>query len=190
MISIIVCSLGPILKESLLENIRETVGIPYELIPVDNSSGRYTIFEAYNYGASQAKYELLCFMHEDILFHTTGWGKIAAGKLGNKQVGVIGVAGSVYKSASPSPWWISDLEDQTAYQRFNLLQHFSTGIKRQHAGGADKDLWDEVVVLDGVWLCCRRDIWLETPFDSQKYNGFHFYDLDFSLAVQDRKSVV
>lgn len=194
MISLIVCSLSPFLNAALLDNIRETIGIPYEVIPVDNSGGRYSIFEAYNYGASQAKYELLCFMHEDILFHTKGWGKIAAGKLANSHVGVIGVAGAVYKSASPSPWWISDLEDQTAYQRFNILQHFATGIKKQQARapgegkGADGEegLWDAVVVLDGVWLCCRKEIWLDTPFDSQKYKGFHFYDLDFSLAVHTR----
>jgi glycosyltransferase involved in cell wall biosynthesis len=186
MISIIVCSLNPSLNGALLENIRNTVGVPYEVICVDNSAGKYSIFEAYNYGASRATSDLLCFMHEDILFHTGDWGRIVAGKLADKEVGVIGVAGAVYKSASPSPWWISDLEDQTAYQRFNLLQHFSTGIKRQNARGTDEDLWDEVVVLDGVWLCCRKDIWLETPFDSQKYNGFHFYDLDFSLAVHTR----
>jgi hypothetical protein len=184
MISLIVCSLSPSLDGTLLENIRNTVGIPYEVICVDNSTGRYSIFEAYNDGASRAKYDLLCFMHADILFHTGNWGGIVAGKLGNKEVGVIGVAGAIYKSASPSPWWISDGEDHTGYQRFNLLQHFSTGIKKQQAGGnGGQGSWDEVLVLDGVWLCCRKETWRETPFDEKKYGGFHFYDLDFSMAV-------
>ncbi|HTR30434.1 MAG TPA: glycosyltransferase [Puia sp.] len=182
MISIVVCSVNPTLSEALLENISDTAGVPYEVICVDNSTGRYTIFEAYNYGASVAKYDLLCFMHEDILFHTRGWGEIVAGKLRDNEVGVIGVAGAVYKPASPSPWWISDTEDRTAYHRLNILQHFSTGVKRQRAT-AGSGPWDEVVVLDGVWLCCRRDVWLRTPFDGQRYKGFHFYDLDFSFSV-------
>jgi hypothetical protein len=187
MISLIVCSLSPSLDGALLENIRNTVGIPYEVVCVDNSTGRYSIFEAYNEGASRAKYDLLCFMHADILFHTANWGKIVAGKLANVEVGVIGVAGAIYKSASPSPWWISDTEDLTGYQRFNLLQHFSTGIKKQQAGGdGDQGPWDEVLVLDGVWLCCRKDVWRETTFDEKKYKGFHFYDLDFSFAVHTR----
>jgi hypothetical protein len=206
MISIIVCSLHPSLHRTLLDNLCDTVGVPYEVIGIDNSAGRYSIFEAYNRGASEAKYDLLCFMHEDILFHTHGWGGIVAGKLANKEVGVIGVAGAVFKSKSPSPWWISDLEDQGAYLRLNLLQHLSSGGKRQLTGGAvaaaggaiggvtggvtggeagqgDQELWNEVLVLDGVWLCCRREVWRETPFDEKIYNGFHFYDLDFSLAV-------
>jgi hypothetical protein len=185
MISLIVCSLKPSLSEALVGNIRDTIGIPYEVICVDNSGGRYSIFEAYNFGASQAKYGLLCFMHEDILYHTPDWGKIVADKLLKKEVGVIGVAGAVFKSASPSPWWISTMEDQSAYYRLNILQHFSTGIQRQRSG-ADNGRWDEVVVLDGVWLCCRKEIWAETRFDGQKYKGFHFYDLDFSFAVHTR----
>jgi hypothetical protein len=184
MISIIVCSLKPSLGEALLENIGNTIGIPYEVICVDNSGGRFSLFEAYNYGASKAKYGLLCFMHEDILFHTVGWGRIVAGKLEDKAVGAIGVAGAVFKSKSPSPWWVSDLEDHSEYQRFSLLQHFSTGVKRQHAGGVSG--WDEVLVLDGVWICCRKEVWVETPFDEEKYKGFHFYDLDFSMAVHSR----
>ena len=194
MISIIVCSVNPSLDGALLENIRQTVGIPYEVICVDNSTGRYSIFEAYNYGASNATFDLLCFMHEDILFHTANWGGIAARKLADKDVGVIGIAGAVYKSASPSPWWISDIEDHTAYQRFNILQHFSTGVKKQQARGArvrnggkaDDEQWDEVLVLDGVWLCCRKEVWREAPFDGLKYKGFHFYDLDFSFAVHSK----
>lgn len=190
MISIIVCSLHPSLDGALLENIRKTVGVPYEVICVDNSAGRFSIFEAYNVGAGRAKYDLLCFMHEDILFHTGDWGRIAAAKLAQKEVGVIGIAGAVYKSASPSPWWISNLEDRVAYQRVNILQHFSTGIKKQQArgdvGNAGGGAWDEVVVLDGAWLCCRKQIWLETPFDDREYKGFHFYDLDFSLTAFNR----
>ena len=185
MISIIVCSLKPALSEALLENIDQTAGVPFEVICVDNSGGRFSIFEAYNYGASRARYDLLCFMHEDILFHTRDWGKIAADKLGDREVGVIGVAGAVYKSKSPSPWWISDTVDHRKYQRFNLLQHFTTGVSRQQAGG-DGGLWDEALVLDGVWLCCRKEVWVDTPFDEKGYKGFHFYDLDFSMAVHAR----
>lgn len=223
MISLIVCSKQPSLSEQLLRNLGNTVGMPYEVICVDNSAGRFNIFEAYNYGASQARFDLLCFMHEDILFHTANWGRIVADKLADKEVGVVGIAGAVFKSAAPSPWWISDTQDHTSYLRFNILQHFSTGVRRQQsrgtrggkaeagkveggqadggqpdggqADGGKADLgkpgvagagWDEVVVLDGVWLCCRKEVWLDTAFDGERYDGFHFYDLDFSFAVRDK----
>jgi hypothetical protein len=183
MISLITCSLTPTPDPALLKNIEETIGVPFELICVDNSSNRYSIFSAYNYGSSIAKYDLLCFMHSDILFHTAGWGKIVADKLDDPNVGVIGVAGAILKSEELSPWWISDTRDFNRYLRFNILQHFRTGATQRKATGKDpEEKWNEVVILDGVWMCCRKEIWRQTPFDERSYKGFHFYDLDFSLA--------
>ncbi|SEM69296.1 hypothetical protein SAMN05216436_106223 [bacterium A37T11] len=40
-----------------------------------------------------------------------------------------------------------------------------------------------VAVLDGVWLCTRKNIALKFPFDERSLKGFHCYDLDFSLNV-------
>jgi hypothetical protein len=182
MLSLIICSRTPALDEALLQNIAETTGVPYEVICVDNSQNRYSIFSAYNYGASLAKYDLLCFMHSDILFRSTDWGKIVAGKLAEPGVGVIGVAGSTLKWGVPTPWWIADSANFERYLRYNIVQHFSAGVVRRTATGKDvTEKWNEVIVLDGVWMCCRKQVWGQLRFDEKNYRGFHFYDLDFSL---------
>jgi Glycosyltransferase like family len=184
MISLIICSRNKQISASLVDNLEKTVGLPFETISVDNSTNQYSIFQAYNIGASKAQYECLCFMHEDILFHTVGWGRIVTEELNDPHSGVIGVAGAIYKSEIESSWWMSNEEDFSFYHRYNLLQHFKSGIKKLEAKGGEKATDSaSVVVLDGVWMCCRKQFWESHPFDEKTYNGFHFYDLDFSLTA-------
>lgn len=40
-----------------------------------------------------------------------------------------------------------------------------------------------VVVLDGMWFCTRKEIALKFPFDEETFKGFHCYDLDYCLNV-------
>ena len=71
MISIIICSRKPDISDVLKQNIKETIGTDYELIVIDNSHNKYSIFSAYNEGLTLASGDVLCYMHEDLFFHTT-----------------------------------------------------------------------------------------------------------------------
>ena len=70
MLSLIICSRNSDISATLKKNIETTIGINYELIVINNSLNHYSIFEAYNQGIRKSKYQFLCFMHEDILYHT------------------------------------------------------------------------------------------------------------------------
>ena len=75
MISIIICNRVTEVDESILINIKECVGdVVYEVISIDNSKNGYDIFQAYNIGVRKAQYPIICFMHDDILFHSYNWG--------------------------------------------------------------------------------------------------------------------
>ena len=74
MISIIICSRTASISDELTQNIDQTIGLPYELVIIDNSENLYSIFSAYNEGVKRSKYEVLCFMHDDIIFKTNDWG--------------------------------------------------------------------------------------------------------------------
>ena len=76
MISFIICAASPALLENLRKNIHETTGVEFELIIVENYDNRYNIFQAYNIGVKRSQYSILCFLHEDVLFVTPGWGKM------------------------------------------------------------------------------------------------------------------
>lgn len=174
MISINICSRTKTINSSLYENIRSTVGCAYELLIIDNSENKYSIFEAYNLGIEKSMGEYLCFIHDDIFIHTKDWGSTLEQIFENdKKIGLIGVAGSKVKTKMPSAWWDCDEEHKV----INILQHLPNNLKEHWNKGFTKKL-EEVVVIDGVFMALRKD-------DSIKFNeklkGFHNYDLNLSI---------
>jgi hypothetical protein len=185
MVSVIICSRSTTLNPDLIQNIEKTIGCQYEIIFIDNSSNSYSIFSAYNLGANRSKYNLLCFMHEDIMFKTINWGLDIAKILAEPSIGVIGVAGAVVKTKTPSPWWIANGYKTDEYLRYNILQKRKEGWVHEQSNPESNTL-SEVAVLDGVWLCCRKNVWEEIKFDDKQLSGFHFYDLDFCMSAIER----
>ena len=106
MISIIVCSINSNLFNTLSNSIENTIGLEYQIIKIDNSKEKLSIAQAYNKGASKARFKVLVFVHEDIIFHTIGWGEILISHFKSlENPGVLGVAGNSYLPISPSDWW-------------------------------------------------------------------------------------
>ena len=63
MVSIIICSVSPLLLEDLKQNIAQTIGVEYEIIAIDNREKRWPIAKAYNYGVQQWHAVLLGKLH-------------------------------------------------------------------------------------------------------------------------------
>jgi hypothetical protein len=187
MISIIICSREETIDPLLQKNIADTIGVPYEIVWIYNEDNRHSIFSAYNEGAAKSKFDHVCFMHDDILFQSDQWGIIVTELLTKPQAGVVGVAGAVIKTKSPSPWWISNFADCSEYLRARLMQ--KRGEERTvvyEEFNPLKEKYAKVAVLDGVWFCCKKVVWMDVKFDEINFKGFHFYDLDFSLHVLDK----
>jgi hypothetical protein len=180
MISIIVCSRSKQLLAQVESDVAATIGVPYELIGIDNSVAGCGICEVYNRGAANAKYEILCFMHEDILFRTKKWGEIVLEILQNTEIGVIGVAGGSYQARAPIGWG-------GANQLFGVnIIHTTGGNSQQEYLNPFGKATMPAATLDGVWLCCRRPVWEEIKFDEIAFSGFHFYDVDFCARVAQK----
>jgi hypothetical protein len=179
MISIIICSRFPSMLAQLQNNIAATIGMPHEIIAINNVDGQYGICQAYNIGARQSRYGTLCFMHEDIKFHTDGWGQSVTNALSDKTIGVLGVAGGTYQPKVPSAYWSSGPE----YIRMQVLHTVAQGELILDLINPDSQPIAEVAVADGVWLCSRREVWLKYQFDEQTFPGFHFYDIDYCTAI-------
>jgi len=180
MLSIIISSYQPHYYQALEKNIAETIGIPYEVIKVDNP-GKMGICEAYNHGAQKAQYDYLLFLHEDVLFETQNWGLILTQLLSKKSIGCVGLAGGDYVSSYPLPWW------QNKERRFFHLNQISTNEEKKINRLTEHK---NVIFLDGVFIACRRNIFLETRF-SDYLQGFHGYDMDFSWrASQTHQNIV
>ncbi|TGD82992.1 glycosyltransferase [Hymenobacter wooponensis] len=179
MISIVICSRDPQTLSDVSQDVEATIGVPYEIIAIDNSQGKYGICAAYNAGAEQSKYDILCFMHEDIKFLTPNWGTIVVRTFQDKSIGAIGVAGSTYVPVAPCPWWETGESNNRTY----ISHTVEDTIQEKFYKNPNNESLSDVVVLDGVWICTRRRIWQQSPFDEKTFPEFHFYDVDFCSEV-------
>lgn len=178
MVSIIICSRNKNALAAVSANIHCTVGIKYEIIAIDNSNSKYGICEAYNLGAEQSRYDVLCFMHEDIAIHTTDWGQIVLQELSDIRVGVLGVAGGTYMANAPSSWNSCGPE----YIVMQIMHTVDGQTQIDYLVHRPSTLFP-VAAVDGVWMCCRKEVWQKSPFDAVTFPGFHFYDVDFCTRI-------
>jgi GT2 family glycosyltransferase len=180
MISIIICSRSGSLNQALKNNIEETIGILHEVILIDNSANNYSIFQAYNKGVKQSQFPYLCFMHDDIVYHTKKWGDKVIKHFEDKKTGAIGIAGSPYAAYLPGSWWAAGLVNEI------IIPKDSADLKpiAKYFPGENPDK-NPVVVLDGVWMCIRKSLFGKIWFDETNFTGFHFYDVDISLQLNE-----
>ena len=176
MISIIICSREINLKPLLIENIKKTIGCDYELIVIDNSRNTYSIFEAYNLGIEKSVGSFLCFIHDDILFHTQNWGTIVKTIFdSDNNIGLLGLAGSKVKTKMPSAWFNCDVSESV----YNVIQHIPKDKKEEWFFGFVNPL-EELVVIDGFFMVIKKECQV---YFNVTLKGFHNYDLNISFEV-------
>jgi hypothetical protein len=186
MISIVICSINESYLEQVRKSIALTVGVEYELLVWNNLHENKGLCEVYNMMAEKARFDILCFAHEDIIFETNDWGQVLATSFAqDPALGVIGVAGSKYKSRSFSGWFTG----VTAFDRARIVHRHTYGDRLIDLNPAKNSSTERVVCVDGVFICCTRQIWQQVRFDEKRVPGFHFYDVDFSLRASKLCSV-
>jgi hypothetical protein len=205
MISIVICSVKPAYYAQVSASIVQTIGVVYELIPIDNSANTYSIFEAYNLGVQQAKYSIVCFAHEDIVFHTPSWGVNVINHFKDESIGMIGVIGATVFPKCPSAWWSSTLIND---HLVNNIQHWTNGVSKQtyHTILSQTETLTttrdynnpnstnviDAAVVDGLFFVIRKQLFddAKIKFDTKNFKGFHCYDSDISLQVNLHARVV
>ncbi|MBE9598802.1 glycosyltransferase [Pedobacter sp. MC2016-24] len=190
MISIIICSASRELLASAINNIENTIGVPFEILSYENPKGEFGICNIYNKGAKAAKFDILCFMHEDLDIKTFDWGKIVLQSFSeNNNLGIMGVVGCSYKSMAPSGWEARSLESKLLF--YNYIQHYKfTNTPSAHfIENPDNAQISKVVSVDGMWFCTKKTIFTEFSFDEKLFSGFHCYDLDFCFQVRQKYDV-
>ena len=183
MLSCIICSRKHDIPTELKDNIKNSIGCDYELIIIDNSHNQYSIFSAYNEGVKRAKGDILCFMHEDILYHTQNWGLLVEEHFKDENVGLIGVEGTHFSAKYPSPWWSSSLNSGQLIQGRTINGVYSS---------EEEYLWNRRItnsiqgtIVDGLWMCIPNYLFKNNilKFDEDTYNCFHCYDADMCMQT-------
>ncbi|RZK26097.1 MAG: hypothetical protein EOO43_03785 [Flavobacterium sp.] len=184
-ISIVVCSVNQVLFESFEKNVSETIGCSYEMIRIENNKNPRGICEIYNEGLTKAAGTIICYCHEDILFETQDWGNELVTLLKVEEIGLIGVAGAVYKSKFPTSWVAVPSE----YYRTNMKQMKADGTSF-YSKILDEGSYSEVAVLDGCFVAGRKKVFLQHMWNQELLKGFHLYDLDICLKVRENYKLV
>lgn len=183
LISIIVSSYRDEQFYRLEKSVAETIGYEYEIIKIPNKS-QYSLCAAYNIGISEAKGDFLCFVHEDVEFLVYDWGKHCVSLMKeNKSIGLIGVAGSAYKTILHGSWFSTYTYK---YHRGRICQGNNSYIeKRLDEFDIRENKIDQsnAVIVDGVFMFTNRNVVNEVKFDEKRFTGFHVYDMDFSVQV-------
>ena len=183
MISIIICSTKSNINDILHKNIKDTIGIPYELIIIDNTNNNYSIFSAYNEGVKRSKFPYLCFIHEDIIFRTDNWGYLIHKAFeSDQQIGMIGVIGSTMIFDMSWGWWTGPKVGKII-QSNKSQKVTSTFIK---CIDENPNLLD-AAICDGLFLSFPKSVFSKICFDEQTYKGFHGYDMDISMQILTAK---
>ena len=177
MISFIVSSTCEARAEALRSNIDSHLGMPFEFIAIENRQHPRSIAQVYNKGASAAQGQVLCFLHEDIAFHSSGWGQTVESKALQSDCGLVGFIGSWYKSLTPSGWSIDKDTDIGTFIQ-------GGGNKPKTYSRRRQDLpFEPCAVVDGFCMFVSKAHWKAHPFDEQIIRSFHAYDIDFSLTL-------
>lgn len=176
-ISIIICSKNKIALREAKQNITDTIGCDFEIIHEDNEENRNSLTSVYNRLHQVAKYRIVLFVHEDVLFYSKDWGIIIQKILDCQKVGLLGLSGSIYKSNYPSVWSASL---QSGYRISGEQTEFN--LSRD-------DLFEKVAVIDGCFMATRIEIIEKISFD-EYLSGFHCYDIDMSLKIGKHYDVV
>ena len=187
MISIIICSRKADISQELKDNIASTIGCEYELCVIDNSRNDYNIFTAYNEGVRRAKGDILCFMHEDIVFLSNLWGQVVVDFFEkHEEAGLLGVVGGQFIPDTPAYWGDGGCDYGVIKQGY--YDEKGTYLSEIRGNAFDgREL--EVAAVDGQWFCIPKALFNKIEFDTASYSGFHSYDIDIcmQIAVGGRK---
>ena len=160
---------------NFVEIIKATSGVHnIEVIPYENP-GKYSLTELYNKGLKDSANNVVVFCHDDIKFDTKNWGrKVLNHFKKNKELGILGVAGSRYMPSS-GKWW----EDFSKMHGAVYHEHEGKRWLSRYSKDIGNYL-DDVVLVDGLFFGVNKNN-LKLDFN-EEVSGFHFYDVDFSFS--------
>jgi len=176
MVSIIICSVNLVKFRAVTALYQRLFGDDeHEIIGIHDAK---SLCEGYNRGLQQSKGDLLIFCHDDIEILEPNFASLLEKYLG--EYDVVGVAGT---QRLIHPIW-------TAAGWPYLAGQIAHPGKQQYEGGwvinvyrAGHPVIGDIQVLDGLFIAARRDAAVQVGWDSTTFDGFHFYDIDFSFRA-------
>lgn len=175
LISVIVCSINADKFRAVCSMYRRLLeSFPHEIIGIHDAR---SMCEGYNRGFARSRGDVLIFSHDDIDILTPDSAATLLWALERNDV--VGVAGA---TAFPDDGMWAPLGSPHPH---GLVAHKATGEKTyaMYVFGVGGALDEGMQVLDGVFFAARRGVLESMQFDADTFDGFHFYDIDFTYRA-------
>ena len=171
--SIIVCSHRPEHARAIREHYAALFrDEPHEVIVIPDAR---SLCEGYTRGLAQSLGERLVFSHDDVEFVTPDVARRLKLHLGTWDL--VGVAGT---TRLINGVWTAAGDPHV----FGLVIYpDGEGWYKVSVAGKGPLCVDGVQALDGCFFACRREVAETIGFDAATFDGFHYYDLDFTFAA-------
>jgi tetratricopeptide (TPR) repeat protein len=173
-VSIVVCSIDPERLRKFRERMaRHLEGREHEIIVIGDAR---SLCDGYRRGWERARHPIVVFSHDD--FHILSERPFDAIESALAGADIVGLAGSTLAAGPAVLWaghphihgWITHPAPDGNGLETAVISLASGTIAGMQA-------------LDGVFLAMHREVPGRVGFDEETFDGFHFYDLDFTLRA-------
>lgn len=174
MISVIICSIDDQKFQRVSANYRSLLADEaFEIIRINDAR---SLCEGYNRGIKRARGSILVFSHDDIEILTQNFAQRLREHLG--QYDMIGVAGT---TCLVDGNWTAGLYPHVHGQVAH--QDKATGKYAVSVYGVKATVVENIQALDGLFFAATRRVVENISFDEGRFDGFHFYDIDFTFSA-------
>ncbi|HSD39709.1 MAG TPA: glycosyltransferase [Rhodocyclaceae bacterium] len=173
--SVIVCSIDAGKYAHIVQSYERLLADrAFEIIGIHDAT---SLAEAYNRGIVRSRGDIVVFSHDDILILDDDFASKVEQRLA-QDFDVLGFAGAT--AVADGYWWSAGPEHQRGAvshappgrAQLSLDIFGCTGAKVEHAQ-----------VIDGLCMIANRRAIEIQQFDAHNFDGFHLYDVDFSLSA-------
>ena len=172
-VSIVICSIDDA-KLGRVAPLYRTLfaSVPHEIVAIRDAR---SLAEAYNRAVAASTADVVVLSHDDVDVRTPDF---AARLLCHLDAAdVIGIVGST-QMAGPAIGWAGHPHLR------GWITHHAPGDAGWRVDVLDpRPVAERLVLLDGVFLAARRDVFAKLPFDSVTFDGFHLYDVDWTYRA-------
>jgi len=174
-VSIIACSVRPALLAEMQASFREGLaGREHEFIVIEDAR---SLSEGYNRGLARARHPIVAFSHDDVeLLSARPFDAIEHALASHE---IVGLAGAL-RVGGPAVMWAGHPHLRGFV---GLPGRDLPGSVQASLFALDCGVLSGIQAVDGFFFAARREAALAIGFDERTFDGFHFYDLDFSYRA-------
>jgi GT2 family glycosyltransferase len=148
--------------------------VPHEIIGIHDAR---SLCEGYNRGLQRARGDIVILSHDDVIFFDPAFAQKISERM--QTWDILGFAGA---SRMVYPIWFAALDHlhgAVSHWSPKVTQFFSLSIY----GAKEWPVVGGIEVLDGLCMIARHEVASAVGFDSETFDGWHLYDMDFSFAA-------